>query len=339
MNVCHLTTTHPADDARITREGATLLRAGHQVETAAVLQGYPKWQHPIKLAQLAAELFRRDAEVYHCHEPDALVVGLLHKLRGKKVVYDVHEHWPSELPHDLGAPQGLAPFIDPVERWLARRADAVVVVSGSVGARFDHPVILPNYPDPATTLLPPPATLNLHAFSTIAANLHTFHGVPEALAALDRLRAGGWEDAQLTLVGTVRAPLPPAAPVTCTGYLPQAQIPATLQAAGVGLVLLQPEYENIRIGLPNKLFSYMAAGVPVIASALPEIRQVVGDARCGILVPPGNVAKIVDAARWFADHPAAARTMGLNGQQAIMTRYRWDVVEERLVAVYATLER
>jgi glycosyltransferase involved in cell wall biosynthesis len=339
VTVCHLTSTHPADDARIARESATLRRSGHPAWVAAIPSGYPKWQHPLKLLQLAVTSCQHDADVYHCHEPDALVVGLLHKLRGKRVVYDVHEHWPSELPHDLGAPQALAPLIDPVERWLARRADAVIAVSGSVGARFDHPVILPNYPDPATTLLPPPATLNLHAFSTIAANLHAFHGVPEALTAVDRLRAGGWEDAQLTLVGTVRAPLPPAAPVTCTGYLPQAQIPATLQAAGVGLVLLQPEYENIRIGLPNKLFSYMAAGVPVIASALPEIRQVVRDARCGVLVEPGNVDAIVEAACWLADHPADARTLGLNGQQAIMTRYRWDAVEERLVAAYTTLER
>ena len=339
MKVCHLTTTHPPDDARIAREGNTLCRCGHRVTVATIPPGYPKWQHPLKLFQLAAESLRHDADIYHCHEPDALAIGLLHKLRGKQVVYDVHEHWPSELPHDIGAPQTLAPFIDPVERWLARRADAVIAVSESVGARFDRPVILPNYPDPATTLLPPPAAPNLHAFSTLASNLHAFHGVPEALAAVDRLRAGGWEDAQLTLVGTVRAPLPPAAPVTCTGYLPQAQIPATLQAAGVGLVLLQPEYENIRIGLPNKLFSYMAAGVPVIASALPEIRQVVRDARCGVLVEPGNVDAIVEAACWLADHPADARTLGLNGQQAIMTRYRWDAVEERLVAAYTTLER
>lgn len=225
-----------------------------------------------------------------------------------------------------------------MERWLARRTDAVIAVSESVGTRFDRPVILPNYPDPATTLLPPPATLDLHAFSCIAAKLHPFHGVPEALAAVDRLRATGWEDARLTLIGNRAVALPPAAPVTCLGYLPQARVPAALQAAGVGLVLLQPEYENIRIGLPNKLFAYMAAGVPVIASALPEIRRVVEDARCGLLVAPGDVDGIVDAATWLADHPVAARTMGENGLAAIRDRYHWAAVEGRLTEVYRQIE-
>lgn len=338
MIVCHLTTTHPPNDARITRESDSLRRSGCRVSVATIPPGYPKWQHPLKLLRLVGESFRHNADIYHCHEPDALVVGLIHRLRGKKVVYDVHEHWPSELPHDINAPQTIAPLIDPVERWLARRADAVIAVSESVGARFDHPVILPNYPDPATTLLPPPATLNLHAFSCIAAKLHTFHGVPEALAAVGRLRAVGWEDARLTLIGNRAVALPSAAPVTCTGYLPQAQIPATLQAAGVGLVLLQPEYENIRIGLPNKLFAYMAAGVPVIASALPEIRRVVEDARCGLLVPPGDVDGIVDAAIRLADHPDAARVMGENGQVAIRDRYHWAAVEGRLTEVYRQIE-
>lgn len=334
MKVCHLTTTHPPDDARIAREGNTLCRCGHRVTVATIPPRYPKWQHPLKLLQLAAESLRHDADIYHCHEPDALTIGLLHKLRGKQVVYDVHEHWPSELPHDIGAPQTLAPFIDPVERWLARRADAVIAVSESVGARFDRPVILPNYPDPATTLLPPPATLDLHAFSCIAAKLHTFHGVPEALAAVDRLRARGWEDARLTLIGNRAVSVPAGAPVTCTGYIPQAQVPAALQTAGVGLVLLQPEYENIRIGLPNKLFASMAAGVPVIASALPEIQRVVENARCGLLVPPGDVDGIVDAAIWLADHPNAARAMGSNGQAAIRDRYHWSAVEGRLIRLY-----
>lgn len=338
MIICHLTTTHPPEDARIARESATLRRAGHPARIAAIPPGYPKWQHPLKILQLAATCCQHDADAYHCHEPDALVVGLLHKyLRGKRVVYDVHEHWPSELPHDLGAPQALAPLIDPVEQWLARRADAVVAVSESVGARFDHPVILPNYPDSRGVPSPPPA-LNLHAFSCMAATLHSYHSVAEAVAAVQALNTA-WGDARLTLIGRIAVPLPAGAPVSCTGYLPQTAILPAIQAAGVGLVLLKPEYPNIRIGLPNKLFSCMAAGVPVIATALPEITRVVRDAQCGLLVEPGNVDAIMEAACWLADHPADARTLGLNGQQAIMTRYRWDAVEERLVATYAQLEQ
>lgn len=337
MNICHLTTTHRADSARITREVETLRRVGHTVSIECITPGYPKWQHPLHLLRLTIKAFRIDADAFHCHEPDALIIGLLQKLRGAKVVYDVHEHWPSELPRNIGAPSVIAPLIDLVEQWLARWTDAVVAVSESVGIRFEKSIILPNYPyiNSEYPLSSPDPSINLHTYSCMAAKIQTFHGIPESLTAIDQLKVE-WNDAHLTLIGNIAVSIPSDAPVTCTGYIPHNQIHAALQSSGIGLVLLQPEYYNIQIGLPNKLFSYMAAGVPVIASDLPEIRQVVKDANCGILVSPGNVNEIVMAAHWLADHPEEAQTLGRNGQEAIVSRYQWKNVEERLTKVYDT---
>lgn len=339
MNICHLTTTHPSNDARITRESNTLRRSGHTVTIVTMSSGYPKWQHPFKLIKLAAESLLYDTDIFHCHEPDALVIGLINKyIRGKKVIYDVHEHWPSELPYDIGIPGQLSPIIDRVERWLSCRADTVIAVSESVGKRFNNPIILPNYPDLTTTIIPLPDTINLHTCSTISSNLHTFHGVNDAIAAVQHLSSMGWDDVHLTLIGTVRVTLPTNnAPVTCTGFIPHTEIPEMLQASGVGLVLLQPDYYNIKIGLPNKLFSYMAAGLPVIATNLPEIKPIVEQTMCGILIEPGNIDEIVRAAVWLSEHPEEAFVMGRNGQMAISSTFNWQAVEDRLVGVYRTL--
>jgi hypothetical protein len=329
MNVCHLTTTHPADDARIRRERRTVERTGQHTTTfKGILPGYPKWQHPIRLLALAKQALTTDTDAIHCHEPDALLIALLRKaLRGDRVIYDVHEHWPSELPRDIGAPAWLSRLIDPVERWLSRRADAVITVSESVGQRFPGSTILPNYPD---TLPAPVSTgIPLRSFSILGAKLHPYH-IRDGLNAVTRLREY-WPDTRLTLVGNLATPLPEGAPVTCTGYLPQAAIPAALQHAGVGLVLPSPEYENIRIGLPNRLLSDMAAGVPVIAAALPEIERIVDGAGCGVLVQPDDVAEIVEAALWLDEHPGKAREMGERGREAIASRYNWNAVQDRLL--------
>lgn len=337
MNVCHLTTTHPADDARIRRERRTVERTGQHTTFAGILPGYPKWQHPLKLLNLAEQAFVMDADIIHCHEPDALCIALLRKaLRGNRVIYDVHEHWPSELPRDIGAPAWLSRLIDPVERWLSRRADTVITVSESVGQRFPGSVLLPNYPDTLPAAVPG-ADIPLRSFSILGAKLHPYH-IRDGLNAVTRLQEY-WPDTRLTLVGNLASPLPGGAPVICTGYLPQAAIPAALQHAGVGLVLPSPEYENIRIGLPNRLLSDMAAGVPVIAAALPEIERIVDGAGCGVLVPPDDVTEIVEAALWLDEHPDRAQEMGERGRGAIASRYNWDAVQDRLLKCLTDLVR
>lgn len=328
--VCHLTTTHPADDARIQRERRTVEQNGNYTTVVKnIVAGYPKWQHPFRLLALAKQAMTTNASIFHCHEPDALGIALLRKsVMRNRVIYDVHEHWPSELPRDVGAPHWLSHLIDPVEQWMARRADAVITVSESVGQRFPGSIVLPNYPNPPTTPLPN-VDISLRSLAIVGAKLHPYH-IRDGLSAVTRLRTC-WPDVTLNLIGNLATPVPEGSPVTCTGYLPHAAIPAALQQAGIGLALLSPDYENIRIGLPNRLFSYMMAGIPVIATALPEIERIVDETNCGILVQPDDVDAIVDAAIWLEKRPIQARWMGERGRQAIVSRYNWDAVQDRLI--------
>lgn len=333
MKVCMLTTTHRPDDARIVREMSTLSR-DHTTTLLAVPQPYPKWQHPLKLLELLQKASALKADVYHCHEPDALLIGLMQKLRGKKVVYDVHEHWPSELPRDVHAPAWTGSILDPLERWMSRRADAVIAVSGSVGSRFPGCTLLPNYPSLYTQH---PADASPHSLSTIAAKIHSYHSLNECIQVVQNLKES-WEDVSLTLIGIVDpSRIPGNLPVICTGYVPQNRVYGYLGRSRIGLVLLKPEYENIRIGLPNKLFNYMACGVPVIASDLPEMSRLIETTDCGLLVEPGDVDGITESALWLGEHPKRAAAMGERGRKAIQDYYNWQAVEGRLSAVYTRM--
>jgi len=68
-----------------------------------------------------------------------------------------------------------------------------------------------------------------------------------------------------------------------------------LEAAGeadVGLVLIEPICLSYRMSLPNKLFEYVAAGVPVLGSDLPEIGRLIGEHGIGLVAQPDQVADI-----------------------------------------------
>jgi len=67
------------------------------------------------------------------------------------------------------------------------------------------------------------------------------------------------------------------------------------KAADVGLSLDKETNINYRFSLPNKLFDYITAGIPVIASNLPEVSKIVTENNCGIIIPDVSPAEIMKA--------------------------------------------
>ncbi|MDI3507594.1 MAG: hypothetical protein PWQ69_1574, partial [Methanomicrobiaceae archaeon] len=126
--------------------------------------------------------------------------------------------------------------------------------------------------------------------------------------------------------------------ITSTGFLPYREMYEKLNEGTAALLVFQPTYHNISIGLPNKLFDYMLLGLPVIASDLPEIRNVVTEADCGILVDPASVDDIADAITYLFEHPEEARRMGANGRKAVLERYNWSAMEADLLQTYRDLD-
>jgi SAM-dependent methyltransferase len=106
--------------------------------------------------------------------------------------------------------------------------------------------------------------------------------------------------------------------------------------ADVGVSLLQDSCENHRLALPNKLFEYIAAGVPVLTSALPEMRRLVDDHGIGWTVRPDDAG---DVRRGLAEALAARGDGDLRERVRVADReLSWERERERLLGLYRRLE-
>jgi glycosyltransferase involved in cell wall biosynthesis len=108
-------------------------------------------------------------------------------------------------------------------------------------------------------------------------------------------------------------------------------------SADVGVSPIVPSCLNYRYSLPNKLFQYMAAGVPVVASDFPQVREVVEGSGSGVVVDTTRPELIASAVNRILADPEEARAMGERGRAAVDERYNWSTAAETLLSVYAGL--
>ena len=117
------------------------------------------------------------------------------------------------------------------------------------------------------------------------------------------------------------------------GPLSRVAVSEVIRNAVAGLVVLHPEPNYVN-SHPVKLFEYMCAGIPVIASDFPLFRSIVESANCGLLVDPLSPKEIADAIEFLWTHPNEARAMGERGRLAVRTRYNWRREKESLLDFY-----
>ncbi|MBN1362669.1 MAG: glycosyltransferase family 4 protein [Sedimentisphaerales bacterium] len=367
--VCILTSVHIPFDGRIFhRQAKSLARAGYDVVLIArhdkteVIDGVrvvPLPEPRNRLERMTTLLWRlwrlalkERADVYHFHDPELLTVGLGLRLRGKKVIWDVHEHYPNDILDKFWIPTGLrrvaSTSFDLFERAAVRFFDYVIYTTPLVGARYARLKVrcgrIDNYPpvelSRTCARAPRKKIIYLGAMSR-------YRGLVEVVEAF-ALVARKHPDWELCLVGVCR----PASfeeelkalaaerhVATCVKFIPWVpyeQKEAFLAEAAMGLVTFLP-YSNNTSCLPNKLFEYMLSGVPVIASDFPLYREVVAPSQCGLLVDPTRPQAVAAAMERLIEHPQEARAMGANGRRVVLERYNWESQSEKLLEIYATV--
>jgi glycosyltransferase involved in cell wall biosynthesis len=121
--------------------------------------------------------------------------------------------------------------------------------------------------------------------------------------------------------------------VEFVGQQPSSELPRLLSTARVGLVVLQP-LPNYVESYPTKMFEYMAAGLPTIASDFPLWRRIVADNGCGLLVNPLNTVQIATALERILTDDSLAEAMSTKALSAVRSLYSWQSEEQKLTAFY-----
>jgi len=118
--------------------------------------------------------------------------------------------------------------------------------------------------------------------------------------------------------------------------VPHEQVWGLYGECDAGLVCLLP-LERYKVSLPVKMFEFMAAGLPVIASDFPFFRELVEGNGCGICVDPELPERIASAARRLAGDGGLVRQMGEMGRKAVFVKYNWEAEAQTLLGLYASL--
>jgi len=359
--VCHISTAHKALDNRLfDKEAVSLVKAGYDVTIIAEhdkierLQGVKIVPLPsarnrlarfmVGVSRLLNLALREDAAVYHFHDPELILVGLVLKLRGKRVIYDVHENYRADIlekewiPKMLRRPASWAFGV--LEDFASRLFDYLLVADSDVRTRF------PKAKTEMITNVPPLSFSQTNGKKEDDGTLHILYsgaaekelGIYEMLEALTLVKN---RRVRLHVVGSEVSPELAARfhadpRISYHGRLPWLEYRALLGVVDAGHLLYLPTPRNVCStgeGI-TKLFEFMAAGVAVLYSDIPNLRKLMDPLAAGLAVDPTSPKKIAEAIDYLCENPSMRRAMGERGREAVRDRYNWEHEERKLLAVY-----
>ncbi|WP_295102893.1 glycosyltransferase family 4 protein [uncultured Candidatus Kuenenia sp.] len=366
--ICHLTSVHPPFDTRIFhKECKSLVQAGYEVHLVArhdkdeVIDGIyihavPTFHSRFKRAictiwAVYKKALEIDAQIYHLQDPELIPIGLLLKLKGKKVIYDVHEDTPKDIMSKNYIPVILRRFVSMfvliIERLSSKFFDYIMVAGDDIAENFPKA-----YKHKVVTVKNLPLIEFVNACDSDGVEktdkivyvgvLSKQRGIKEIIEAMRCIK----NKAELLLIGTFETPefekemrLLANGRIQFIGNVHYRLVPDFLKTAKIGVLCLYPEPNHFGaiFGRNNKFYEYMAGGLPIIASNLPKWNEFIVGRDFGITVDPKNPKEIAAAIDYLLDRPELSKKMGENGRKAVCAEYNWNVEKEKLLEIYNSL--
>ena len=276
----------------------------------------------------------------HANDYNTMWIAVAAKLLiGAPVIYDCHELWPDRN----GRPEW-RPWLIACEALFVRVADVTITASPgyaqAIASRYrvPPPRLVRNIP--RVPLHAPGRNGNRNApVAVYLGGVMPGRGLEQAIEAL-RLAP----DMRLRVIGPGRGPyraslikLARAAGVEdrieLLEAVPLSEALGSIAECEMGLMLIQPVCRSYELTLPNKLFEYAAAGLPILASDLPVIGRLVRSEGIGEVVSAQDVEQIARAMERLADPDVNARRR--EHAVAFAERETWEKERELLAAAYA----
>lgn len=315
---------------------------------------------PVLYMRMVKSLRSVEYDAVHCTHLLLLpVCYILARMRNARLVYDVYEF--HLLDTHLKLPRPLRPLVailKAAERALVRRCDLILTIDSAAGwletyyrNLNNNVVVLYNVPDLNRT--PPRSLIDEMAqryrgkeVITYIGGISEIKGAFVALEAASQVLAdipnahflfigrfmGGIEQRFWRVVHTKGLD----GHIEHIPWVPYETMLAYLHSAKVGLALHQPmrRFYLVSRGNGRKFFTYMQAGLPIVAPQLGELGRVVEEETCGLVVDTTDPKAVAGAIIYLLKHPEKARLFGQQGRRAVETKYNWTVESEKLLRGY-----
>lgn len=374
--VCHFSSAHAPNDTRIFhKQCASLAREGYDVtfvvkakDSSSVGTTTEKGVQIIQVPVDSSSRLKRmlfgakavyqkalevDADIYEFHDPELLPYGVKLARKGKKVIFDSHEDYPTQIMEKEWIPVFLRKIISGVykayETHAVKKFDAVLFPCTKNGVdifagRAKETVIISNAVMVSEMLSPEECGQEQKDGKTICCtgSLTYQRGITHLIKAAHK--AG----VKLILAGkyssdAYRKELEQMLEYSCVeylGYLGRQELAKVYARSSIGMstILNVGQYSSLD-NFPTKVYEYMAAGLPVIVSDYPFMRKSVQQDGFGVAVDPADVDAIAKTIQDVLSDQQAALKMGENGRAAVLNKYNWGIEEEKLFALYKKLQK
>lgn len=359
--ICHISTVHNIYDDRIFfKECRSLVNAGYEVsllvqnhtdENVDGVQIYGLKTYQSRLARIVKGTFeafnkarKTGAKLFHFHDPELMFLGILLKISGKKVVYDVHEDLPKQV---LYKEWINSKFIKKIfskliyffEQFSCLFFDGIVAATEDIATKFpkSKTIVLRNFP--IKSLVKNDNLISKENKDTFvlvyAGGLSKIRGIKEIIESVglvdEKVRLWLFGEFENTAYFEECKRLPGWGKVKYFGYKKMDEVYHHVQQADVGIALLYP-IRNYLTSLPVKAFEYMASGKPFIMSDFPFWKEMFGE--CALFADPFKPMEIAERITDLKTNKELLSSLGEKGKELIETKYSWEVEQEKLFELY-----
>ncbi len=365
VRVVHMTSAHPRSDTRIfLKQCRSLVLAGF--DTALVVAdglgdeiregvrifdvGRSRgrlWRMLLASHRVAVAAEALGGDIYQGHDPELLPALVRMSARGYRTVFDSHEDYSESIGNRPYIPswarRSAGRLFGAYESKALRRLSAVIAATPHIAAKFRakgvQSTVVNNYPLHGE-LVAPVSSGGREDIACFVGVMSDLRGIQVLVRAMSHVRS----NARLMLVGSFD---PPDFEAVCrresgwsrvefVGKLDRSALATVLARARCGVVTYLPDGNHVH-SQPNKLFEYLSAGLPVVASNFPGWFEIVEGSRCGICVDPTDPLAVAAAIDRLVGDTDGAEMMGRRGLKLVESRLSWESEEGALLRLYESI--
>lgn len=359
--ICHISTVHAYYDTRIFyKECRSLVKQGYKVYFIVSYDGEEKEFEGVNIIPIGSsknrfyrffikkwvalkKAIQVKADLYHIHDPELIIIAVILRLLGKKVIYDVHENVPMQILNkdylgNIFIRKVVSNLFNIFEKFNSYFMTAIITARPDISERFskEKVIVVRNFPVLTSIDKVEPRKEKAKKEIVIYAGMLTeIRGIREIIQSMVYLNGkvelwlfGDWDDSVyhkecMNLDGYKY--------VKEYGFIPQDEVYSYMKISNIGIVNFWNSPNHIRT-LPNKPFEYMACSIPMVMSNFQYWKEIFKG--CYLSVNPKSPKDIAKNIEYLIENKKIAKEMGKTGRKLIEDKYSWEAERNRLFKLY-----